>query len=41
MDRAAWRATVHVIAKSWTPLSTHTHTSVSGNKLVYFQQVNS
>ena len=40
-DRAAWRATVHMVAKSRTQLSTHTHTSVSGNKLVYFQQVNS
>ena len=26
MDRGAWWATVHGIAKSWTRLSTHTHT---------------
>ena len=24
MDRGAWRATAHGVAKSWTPLSTHT-----------------
>ena len=24
MDRGAWRATVHGVAKSWTRLSTHT-----------------
>ena len=26
MDRGAWRATVHRVTKSWTPLSAHTHT---------------
>ena len=26
MDRGAWWATVHEIAKSWIPLNTHTHT---------------
>ena len=25
MDRGAWRATVHGVAKSWTRLSTHTY----------------
>ena len=36
MDRGAWWATVHGVAKSWTQLSTHVHTirqvatSVSG-----------
>ena len=25
MDRGAWRATVHGVAKSWTRLSRHTH----------------
>ena len=25
MDRGAWWATVHGVAKSWTQLSTHTH----------------
>ena len=25
MDRRAWRATVHGVAKSWTRLSTHAH----------------
>ena len=28
MDRGAWQARVHGIAKSWTRLSTHTHMSV-------------
>ena len=27
MDRGAWRATVHGVAKSWTRLSTHIHKS--------------
>ena len=26
MDRGAWRATVHGVAKSQTPLKAHTHT---------------
>ena len=26
MDRGAWRATVHGVAKSQTPLEAHTHT---------------
>ena len=26
MDKRAWQATVHEVAKSWTQLSTHTHT---------------
>ena len=26
MDRGAWRATVHGVAKSWTQQSTHAHT---------------
>ena len=26
MDKGAWHATVHGAAKSWTQLSTHTHT---------------
>ena len=26
MDRGAWRATVHGVAKSWTGLSNRTHT---------------
>ena len=30
MDRGAWWATVHGIAKSWTRLSTHTHTHHTG-----------
>ena len=25
MDRGAWQATVHGVAKSWTRLSTHAH----------------
>ena len=33
MDRAAWRATVHLITKSWTQLSnTHTHTHIHTHK---------
>jgi len=34
MDRGAWRATVHGVAKSWTQLSTHTctHKSLSDLK---------
>ena len=27
MDRGAWRATVHGVAKSWARLSTHIHTT--------------
>ena len=29
MDREAWRAAVHGVAKSRTRLSTHTHTQVT------------
>ena len=29
LDRAAWQAAVHGVAKSWTQLSTHTHILVS------------
>ena len=29
MDRGAWRATVHRVAKSWTPLSMHACTDCS------------
>ena len=28
MDRGAWRATVHGATKSWTRLSTNTHTDI-------------
>ena len=28
MDRGAWQATVHGVAKSWTQLSTHALTSL-------------
>ena len=36
MDRAAWRATVHLITKSWTQLSnTHTHTHTHTQKPCY------
>ena len=37
MDRGAWRATFHRVAKSWTrrkQLSTHTCTKVIGTKSV-------
>ena len=34
MDRGVWRATVHAVAKSWTELSTHTH---SNHELVVCQ----
>ena len=29
MDRGAWRATVHGVAKSWTRLSEQIHTSLN------------
>ena len=29
MDRRAWQATVHMVTKSWTQLSTHTHICTS------------
>ena len=32
MDREAWRAAVHGVAKSRTPLSMHTHTLSQGDK---------
>ena len=28
MDRGAWQVVVHEVAKSWTPLNTHTHISL-------------
>ena len=28
MDRGAWRASVHGVAKCWTQLSVHTHTQI-------------
>ena len=28
MDRGAWRATVHGVAKGWIQLSTHTHINI-------------
>ena len=30
MDRGAWQATVHRVAKSWTQLSDFTHTYIMG-----------
>ena len=38
MDRGAWRATVHGVAKSWTQLSTHATTQrvyVNPKLLIY------
>ena len=37
MDKGAWWAVVHGIAKSWTRLSihTHTHTHTTAVKLIY------
>ena len=32
-DRGAWQATVHVVTKSWTPLSAHTHTHTQTKNL--------
>ena len=37
MDRGAWGATVHGVAKSWTQLSTHTHTRE--NKIKGFRKL--
>ena len=34
MDRGAWPATVHGVAKSPTPLSMHTHTRQEGSKKI-------
>ena len=34
MDRGAWPATVHEVAKSQTRLSTHAHTPASSNYIV-------
>ena len=34
MDRGAWRATVHVVAKSWTRLNTHTHTNFKALRFI-------
>ena len=34
MDKGLWRATVHAVTKSWTELSTHTH---SNHELVVCQ----
>ena len=37
MDRGAWQATVHGVAKSWTQLSnTHTHTLLLCSFCIYF-----
>ena len=33
MDRRAWQATVHVVAKSWTGLKTNTHTLRENKKI--------
>ena len=35
MDRGAWQATVHEVAKSWTQLSTHTHKILQVMDLFY------
>ena len=36
MDREAWQATVHGVAKSWTQLSDfHFFTSLQGNSLIF------
>ena len=32
MDRGAWRATVHRVAKSWTHLNAHIHTHLVGHR---------
>ena len=32
LDRGAWRATVHGVAKSWTPLRVSTNTRTNTNK---------
>ena len=32
MDRGAWRATVHRVAKSWSQMNTHTHTHTQERK---------
>ena len=37
MDRGAWWATVHEIAKSWIPLNTHTHTHPHTHTLTHTQ----
>ena len=31
MDRGAWQVIVHWVSKSWTQLSTHTHTNLMIN----------
>ena len=35
MDRGAWQATVHEVAKSWTHLSTHIHKFLQVMDLFY------
>ena len=35
MDRGAWRATVHRVAKNWTPLSTHTSLCLTSSGLLW------
>ena len=37
MDRGAWQATVHEVAKSWTHLSTHTHKFLQVMDLFFFK----
>ena len=39
MDRGAWQAIVHGVAKSWTQLSDWTHTQRSGKLLPYRKKV--
>ena len=35
MDRRAWRATVHGVAKGWTQLSKRTHTQLYTNYFLF------
>ena len=37
MDRGAWWATVHGVAKSWTQLKDLTHTATNRNSFTSFQ----
>ena len=34
MDRGAWRGHVHGVIKSWTQLSTHTHTCINTDEAI-------